>query len=82
MYRSVPARCLTGRWPCSSCHELVGREIVEARMRTHLVVQRGLRTPTGPCFANFFTDGIRGSGFGFLSMAQSTRQMALFSAAR
>ena len=38
MYRSVPARCLTGRWPCSSRHELVGREIVEARMRTHLVV--------------------------------------------
>jgi hypothetical protein len=35
MYRSVPARCLTGRWSCCSRHELVRREVVEARMRTH-----------------------------------------------
>ena len=38
MYRSVPARCLMGRWPCSSRHELVGREVTQARMRTHFVV--------------------------------------------
>jgi hypothetical protein len=37
MYRSVPARCMAGRWPCSSSHELVQREIAEARMRTYLV---------------------------------------------
>src|SRR5205823_13908159 len=32
------ARCLTGCWPCSSRHELVGREVTEARMRAHFVV--------------------------------------------
>src|SRR4029077_12002704 len=34
IYRSVPARCMAGRWPCSSSHKLVRREIAEARMRT------------------------------------------------
>ena len=38
MYRSVPARCLTGRWSCSSRRELIRREIVEARMRTHFII--------------------------------------------
>ena len=37
-YRSVPARCVTGRWSCSLSHERVGREIAEARMWAHLVV--------------------------------------------
>jgi len=27
-----------GRWPCSSRHELVGREVTEARMRTREAV--------------------------------------------
>jgi hypothetical protein len=27
MYRSVPARCLAGRWSCSLSHKLVGREL-------------------------------------------------------
>ena len=38
MYRSVPARCLPGRCACSSRRELVRREIVEARMRTHFII--------------------------------------------
>jgi hypothetical protein len=38
MYRSVPARCLAGRWSCFLNHELVGREISEARVRPHVVV--------------------------------------------
>lgn len=33
-----PARRLTGRWSCSSRHELVRREMVETRMRPHFVV--------------------------------------------
>src|SRR5207247_5430925 len=36
--RRARARCVMGRWPCSSRHELVGREVTEARMRTHFVV--------------------------------------------
>src|SRR6516165_986805 len=32
------ARCLTGRCVFLSSHELVRREIAEARMRTHLIV--------------------------------------------
>jgi hypothetical protein len=54
------ARCLTGRWSCSSRHELVGREIVETRMRPHFVVPP-------PCFDDHLCLGaggetIRGSG--------------------
>ena len=37
IYRSVPARCMAGRWPCSSSDEVVLREIAEARMRAYLV---------------------------------------------
>src|SRR5262245_25056199 len=33
-------RCLTGRWPCSTRHELVERELAEARMRPYVVVNR------------------------------------------
>ena len=51
MYRSVPARCLTGRWPCSSRHELVRREIVEARMWAYFVV-----VPP-PCFDDHLRPG-------------------------
>jgi hypothetical protein len=36
MYRSVPARCLAGRWSYSLSHKLVGREISEARVRPHV----------------------------------------------
>ena len=38
MYRSVPARCLAGRWSCCLNHELVGREVSEARVRPHVIV--------------------------------------------
>src|ERR671919_2010254 len=57
MYRSVPARCLTGRWSCSSRHELVRREIVEARMRPHFVV-----VPP-PCFDDHLRLGARTEPF-------------------
>ena len=31
MYRSVPARCLAGRWSCCLNRELVGREVSEIK---------------------------------------------------
>src|ERR1700741_3609360 len=52
-YRSALARCLTGRCVCQLSHELVRREIAEARMRTHLVV-----VPP-PCFDEHFRLGTR-----------------------
>ena len=70
MYRSVPARCLMGRWPCSSRHELVGLEVTQARMRTHFVVQQGLRTPTVPSFGNCCIRGIHGPACGSAFMRQ------------
>ena len=36
--RSVPARCMTQRCVCLLSHELVRREIIEARARPHRVV--------------------------------------------
>jgi hypothetical protein len=56
MYRNVPAGCLTGRWSCSSRHELVGREIVETRMRPHFVVPP-------PCFDDHLCFGAGGKPF-------------------
>lgn len=56
--------------------------MVERLMRADRVVQRSLRTLTGPGIANSFTDSIHGSAFWFVSMRRSTRQIALFSAAR
>jgi hypothetical protein len=57
MYRSATARCLTGRWSCSSRHELARREIVEARMRPHFVV-----VPP-PCFDDDLRLGARTEPF-------------------
>ena len=53
----------------------------ERLVRSLLVVQRGLRTPTGPFVANFCTDIILGLAAGFVFMKRSTRPMASLSAA-
>jgi hypothetical protein len=50
-------------------------------MRVALVVQRGLRTPTGPLYARCYTGIILGSVAMFVFMGRSTNRMALFSAA-
>jgi hypothetical protein len=47
-----------------------------------LVVQQGLRTPTGPFFARFFIDIILGLVAEFAFMERSTRLMMWLSAAR
>ena len=47
-----------------------------------VVVQQGLRTPTGPFFARFFIDIILGLVAEFAFMGPSTRLMMSFSAAR
>jgi hypothetical protein len=60
IYRSAPARCIAGRWSYCLSRELVRREIVEARMWTHFVVQVDAGTPTGLRSAKFFIAFIRG----------------------
>jgi hypothetical protein len=50
-------------------------------MRANLVVQQGLRTPTGLAFVNFCIDGIRGLAFAFASMGRSTRLVVFLSVA-
>ena len=55
---------------------------VKARMRSSFVVQRGLRTPTGPFFARFFIGIILGLVAGFAFMVPSTRMVLSSSAAR
>ena len=47
-------------------------------MRTHLVVQQGLRTPTELRFENCCTRGIRGLLFGLPFTRRSTNRTALF----
>jgi hypothetical protein len=49
-------------------------------MRTYLVVQQRLRTPTEPAFENFCTNGIRGLVFGSAFTQRSTSRMVLCSA--
>jgi hypothetical protein len=39
----------------------------ESETRPNMVVQQGLRTPTGLAFVNFCIDGIRGLAFAFAS---------------
>jgi hypothetical protein len=51
-------------------------------MRPVVVVQQGLRTPTGPFFARFFIDIILGLVAEFAFMGPLTRLMMSFSAAR
>jgi len=46
-------------------------------MRTHIVVQQRLRTPTELSFENCCTHGIRGLVFGSASTQRSTSRMAL-----
>ena len=62
-YRSVPARCLTGRWCCTLSYELVGREVTEARMR-RTSLNNKVGTPTEPSPENRCTHGIPGLVFG------------------
>ena len=50
-------------------------------MTTLVCLQQGLRTPTGPSFANCCTDGIPGLVFVSVSTRRSTRQTVLFFAA-
>ena len=47
-------------------------------MRAAAIVQRGLRTPTGPLYARCYTGIIRGSVAMFVFMGRSTKRMALF----
>jgi hypothetical protein len=49
---------------------------------TRSIVQRGLRTPTGPFFARFFIDIILGLVAEFAFMGPSTRLVMSFFAAR
>jgi hypothetical protein len=51
-------------------------------MRSDVVVQRGLRTPTGPFFARFFIGIILGLVAEFAFMGQSTKLVISSSAAR
>ncbi|XSC42657.1 hypothetical protein ACF1BQ_030680 [Bradyrhizobium sp. RDT10] len=51
-------------------------------MATRSIVQRGLRTPTGPFFARFFIDIIPGLVAEFAFMGPSTRLVMSFFAAR
>jgi hypothetical protein len=51
-------------------------------MRSDIVVQRGLRTPTGPFFARFFIGIILGLVAEFAFMGLSTRLVMSFFAAR
>jgi hypothetical protein len=61
----------------------LGRRIlVQGQMGSEVVVQQGLRTPTGLAFVSFCIDGIRGLAFAFASMGRSTRPVVLFSVAR
>ncbi|TYO61004.1 hypothetical protein FXV83_40545 [Bradyrhizobium hipponense] len=58
------------------------RAMTERLMRATGVVQRGLRTPTGPFFARFFIDIILGLVAEFAFMGPSTRLAMSPSAAR
>jgi hypothetical protein len=48
------------------------RVLVDRKVRASLVIQRGLRTPTGPFFARFFIGIIPGLVAEFAFMGQST----------
>ena len=56
--------------------------VVKALVRSAVIVQRGLRTPTGPFFARFFIDIILGLVAEFALMGPSTRLGMSFFAAR
>jgi len=46
------------------------RVLSQSEMRPDMVVQQGLRTPTGLAFVSFCIDGIRGLAFAFASMGR------------
>jgi hypothetical protein len=56
--------------------------VVKALMRSAAIIQRGLRTPTGPFFARFFIGIILGLVAEFAFMGPSTRLVMSFFAAR
>jgi lactam utilization protein B len=66
----------------SELAEPARRILTQRQMRSQLVVQQGLRTPTGLAFVSFCIDGIRGLVFAFVSMGRSTRPVVLYSVAR
>jgi hypothetical protein len=68
--------------PAGGVCELSWCEPVEARVRSVGVVQRGLRTPTGPFFANSCIDITPGPAAVFACMKRSRRPMVSSSAAR
>ena len=78
-----------GRLVCAGIDRLLlvtslvvdGREIAERGVAPARIVQRGLRTPTGPFVANFCTDIILGLAAGFAFTKRSTRPMASLSVA-
>src|SRR6478736_10106430 len=61
---------------------LIRGAVVKARMWATAIVQRGLRTPTGPFFARFFIGIIPGLVAEFAFMGQSTKLVMSSSAAR
>ena len=58
------------------------RVLVDGKVRASRVIQRGLRTPTGPFFARFFIGIILGLVAEFAFMVPSTRMVLSSSAAR
>ena len=62
--------------------ELNWADVSDRRMTSDGVVQRGLRTPTGPFFARFFIGIILGLVAEFAFMGQSTKLVMSSSAAR
>jgi hypothetical protein len=58
-----------------------GRILIQGQVRPCLIVQRGLRTPTGPFFARFFIGIIPGLVAEFAFMGQPTKLVMSSSAA-
>ena len=58
------------------------RILIQGKVRPALIVQRGLRTPTGPFFARFFIGIILGLVAEFAFMVPLTRVVLSSSAAR
>ena len=64
-----------------SLHRHLAKTIA-ALVRPRLIIQQGLRTPTGPCFGSFCIRGTRGLSFRWPFMKRSRRPTVSFSAAR
>ena len=61
---------------------LASDRLVQGSMRSDAIIQRRLRTPTGPFFVRFFIDIILGVVAEFAFMVPSTRMVLSSSAAR